>query len=72
MEEYKLFANAEYRLMELGWNLEPSELHRPGPAGAEAELGWKKSPTVFNLIRQAGRAGGFLKKRARHPPHLRW
>ena len=51
MEEYKLF-DAEYRLMELVWNLEPVN-------STEAELGWKKS-TVFNLIRKlAGR--GFLK-----------
>ena len=57
MEEYKLF-DAEYRLMELVWNLEPvnsTALARR----CEAELGWKKS-TVFNLIRKlAGR--GFLK-----------
>ena len=56
MEEYKLF-DAEYRLMELVWNLEPvnsTALARR----CEAELGWKKS-TVFNLIRKlAGR--GFL------------
>ena len=47
MEEYKLF-DAEYRLMELVWNLEPvnsTALARR----CEAELGWKKS-TVFNLI----------------------
>ncbi len=53
MEEYKLF-DAEYRLMELVWNLEPvnsTALARR----CEAELGWKKS-TVFNLIRKlAGR-----------------
>ena len=61
MEEYKLF-DAEYRLMELVWNLEPvnsTALARR----CEAELGWKKSTvfnTVFNLIRKlAGR--GFLK-----------
>lgn len=57
MEEYKLF-DAEYRLMELVWNLEPvnsTALARR----CEAELGWKKS-TVFNLIRKlAGR--GFPK-----------
>ena len=57
MEEYKLF-DAEYRLMELVWNLEPvnsTALARR----CEAELGWRKS-TVFNLIRKlAGR--GFLK-----------
>ena len=57
MEEYKLF-DAEYRLMELVWSLEPvnsTALARR----CEAELGWKKS-TVFNLIRKlAGR--GFLK-----------
>ena len=57
MEEYKLF-DAEYRLVELVWNLEPvnsTALARR----CEAELGWKKS-TVFNLIRKlAGR--GFLK-----------
>ena len=57
MEEYKLF-DAEYRLMELVWNLEPVNstalARRCG-----AELGGKKS-TVFNLIRKlAGR--GFLK-----------
>ena len=56
MEEYKLF-DAEYRLMELVWNLEPvnsTALARR----CEAELGWKKS-TVFSLIRKlAGR--GFL------------
>ncbi len=49
----KLF-DAEYRLMELVWNLEPvnsTALARR----CEAELGWKKS-TVFNLIRKlAGR-----------------
>ena len=61
MEEYKLF-DAEYRLMELVWNLEPvnsTALARR----CEAELGWKKS-TVFNLIRKlAGR--GFLKNEHR-------
>ena len=51
MEEYKLF-DAEYRLMELVWNLEPvnsTALARR----CEAELGWKK------IRKLAGR--GFLK-----------
>ena len=57
MEEYKLF-DAEYRLMELVWSLEPvnsTALARR----CEAELGWKKS-TVFNLIRKLA-VRGFLK-----------
>ena len=45
MEEYKLF-DAEYRLMELVWNLEPvnsTALARR----CEAELGWKKSCLLY-------------------------
>ena len=57
MEEYKLF-DAEYRLMDLVWSLEPvnsTALARR----CEAEFGWKKS-TAFNLIRKLGERG-FLK-----------
>ena len=54
MEEYKLF-DAEYRLMDLVWSLEPvnsTALARR----CEAEFGWKKS-TAFNLIRKLGERG---------------
>ena len=59
MEEYKLF-DAEYRLMELVWNLEPvnsTALARR----CEAELGWKKS-TVFNLIRKLAQEADELRR----------
>ena len=54
MEEYKLF-DAEYRMMDLVWSLEPvnsTALARR----CEAEFGWKKS-TAFNLIRKLGERG---------------
>ena len=59
MEEYKLF-DAEYRLMELVWNLEPvnsTALARR----CEAELGRKKS-TVFNLIRKLATVTALVKR----------
>ena len=54
MEEYKLF-DAEYRLMELVWNLEPvnsTALARR----CEAELGWKKS-TTYTVLKKLGERG---------------
>lgn len=54
MEEYKLF-DAEYRLMELVWNLEPVNSTALARRCEEA-FGWKKS-TAFNLIRKLGERG---------------
>ena len=48
MEEYKLF-DAEYRLMDLVWSLEPVNSTALARRCEEA-FGWKKS-TAFNLIR---------------------
>ena len=57
MEAYKLF-DAEYRLMDLVWALEPVNSTRLTKLCLE-RFGWKK-PTSFNLIRKLeGR--GFLR-----------
>lgn len=57
MEEYRLY-DAELRLMDLVWQLEPVNSTRLARLCLE-EYGWKKS-TTFNLIRKlAGR--GFVK-----------
>ena len=57
MEAYKLF-DAEYRLMDLIWTLEPVNSTQLSKTCQE-QFGWKKS-TTFNLIRKlAGR--GFLR-----------
>ena len=57
MEEYKLF-DAEYRLMELVWNLEPVNSTALSRMCLE-RFGWKK-PTTYNLIRKLCQRG-FLK-----------
>ena len=57
MEDYKLF-DAEYRLMDLVWSLEPVNSTALARRCEEA-FGWKKS-TAFNLIRKLGERG-FLK-----------
>ena len=54
MEEYKLF-DAEYRLMDLVWSLEPVNSTALARRCEEA-FGWKKS-TAFNLIRKLGERG---------------
>ena len=54
MEEYKLY-DAEYRLMDLVWSLEPvnsTQLSRL----CQERFGWKK-PTAFNLIRKLSERG---------------
>ena len=61
MEEYKLF-DAEYRLMDLVWSLEPvnsTALARR----CEESFGWKKS-TAFNLIRKLAERGFLRNDRA--------
>ena len=54
MEEYKLF-DAEYRLMDLVWSLEPVNSTALARRCEEAFV-WKKS-TAFNLIRKLGERG---------------
>lgn len=61
MEEYKLF-DAEYRLMELVWNLEPVNSTALARRCEEA-FGWKKS-TAFNLIRKLAERGFLRNDRA--------
>lgn len=57
MDDYRLY-DAELRLMELVWQLEPVNSTQLTRLCLE-EYGWKK-PTTFNLIRKlAGR--GFLR-----------
>ncbi len=61
MEEYKLF-DAEYRLMDLVWSLEPVNSTALARRCEEA-FGWKKS-TAFNLIRKLAERGFLRNDRA--------
>ncbi len=54
MEDYKLF-DAEYRLMDLVWMLEPVNSTQLSRLCLE-RFGWKK-PTTFNLIRKLSQRG---------------
>ena len=54
MEDLRLF-DAEYRLMDLVWSLEPVNSTALARRCEEA-FGWKKS-TAFNLIRKLGERG---------------
>lgn len=61
MEAYKLF-DAEYRLMDLVWSLEPVNSTALARRCEEA-FGWKKS-TAFNLIRKLAERGFLRNDRA--------
>ena len=54
MDDYRLY-DAELRLMELVWQLEPVNSTRLTRLCLE-EYGWKK-PTTFNLIRKLAEIG---------------
>jgi len=55
VDEYKLY-DAELRLMDLVWTLEPVNSTQLSRLCLE-RFGWKK-PTTFNLIRKRERRGG--------------
>ena len=54
MEDYKLY-DAEYRLMDLIWSLEPVNSTALSKLCLE-RFGWKK-PTTYNLLRKLGERG---------------
>ncbi|MTR32066.1 BlaI/MecI/CopY family transcriptional regulator [Pseudoflavonifractor sp. BIOML-A14] len=60
MEDYKLY-DAEYRLMDLIWSLEPVNSTALSKLCLE-RFGWKK-PTTYNLLRKLGERG-FLRNEA--------